>query len=118
MSLSNFRNKAYCTLVFSLIFFFALQIRVIAQSAHNIEVKKKYTYQLKRFGFRKWGYDILINERVLIHQDRIPGITGLNAFNRKSKAKKTALLVIEKLEMGQLPPSISIEELKKLKVLP
>lgn len=91
---------------------------MIAQIANHKGDKIECSYQLKKIGFKKWGYTILMNDRVLIYQDRIPGVTGIKPFSSKNKAKKTALLAIRKINNGQFPPSISIEELEKLKVLP
>lgn len=64
-----------------------------------------------------WGYDIYSNAKIFIHQTSKPGLTGNEGFATKSKAKKVAELVVSKLQKGETPPSITPEELKKLKVL-
>lgn len=64
-----------------------------------------------------WGYDIYRNNKVIIHQPCIPGIAGNQGFKKKSDAKKVAKLVIEKLNQGMMPPTITILELQNLKVL-
>lgn len=50
-----------------------------------------------------WGYDILENDRLVIHQENIPVISLLKGFDSKEQAQKTALLVIEKLQHNKLP---------------
>jgi len=56
-------------------------------------------------------------KKKIIHQGSIPGMPGNEGFKSKSSAKKVALLVIEKLKKGEMPPSVTPEELKNLKVL-
>lgn len=50
-----------------------------------------------------WGYDILVNDSLQIHQDFIPAIAAKNAFPEKQQAKKAAELVILKLKSGKHP---------------
>jgi hypothetical protein len=64
-----------------------------------------------------WCYDIYKNNKMLIHQANIPGLPGNEGFKKKSDAGKVARLVIEKLEKGEMPPSVTVDEMKKLKVL-
>ena len=64
-----------------------------------------------------WGYNILKNKKLFIHQTSIPGIIGNEAFKTKSDAQKVARLVIEKLKKGEMPPSVSEDELKKLNII-
>lgn len=56
-----------------------------------------------------WGYDILINDSLLIHQETIPAITTKRGFEKAAQAEKAALLVISRLRSGQ-PPGISSAE--------
>jgi hypothetical protein len=53
-----------------------------------------------------WGYRISEKGKQIIDQQSIPGIPGNQG--------KVAELVIEKLEKGTFPPTISEEELQKL----
>lgn len=64
-----------------------------------------------------WGYDISIGDKLMIHQLNIPGIPGNEGFKTKKAAQKVADLVIRKMKKGEMPPSITVEELKKLKVI-
>jgi hypothetical protein len=77
----------------------------------------KYTYKIIPSICSTWGYDIYKGEKKLIHQANIPGIPGNEGFKKKSDAEKVARLVIKKLEKGEMPPSVTIDEMKKLKVL-
>jgi Domain of unknown function (DUF4907) len=62
-----------------------------------------------------WGYEIANSHRVIIRQEFIQSIPGQMPFASKRDAKKTADLVIRKLEEGKLP-TISKRELELLKV--
>jgi|688.fasta_scaffold1663931_1 hypothetical protein len=61
-----------------------------------------------------WGYRISEKGKQIIDQQSIPGIPGNQGFRTSEEAKKVAELVIEKLEKGSFPPTISEEELQKL----
>ena len=76
-----------------------------------------YTYKIVPVKNNTWCYDIYKNSKMLIHQTSIPGVPGNEGFKTKSDAKKVARLVVEKLKKGEMPPSVTIDEMKKLKVL-
>jgi len=65
----------------------------------------------------KYGYDIYNDNHKLIHQPSIPGLPGNDGFKTKADALKVAQLVCDKLKKGEMPPSVSIKELKQLKVI-
>ena len=50
-----------------------------------------------------WGYDVLVNDTVIIHQESIPALQNKHGFDQKEQAEKTAQLVIQKLKSGNLP---------------
>ncbi len=64
-----------------------------------------------------WGYDIYRGGKKVIHQQSIPGMPGNDGFRNKLQAKKAARLVIKKIENGEMPPTVTPEELKELKVI-
>jgi Domain of unknown function (DUF4907) len=64
-------------------------------------------------GLNGWGYDILVNDTVFIHQESVPVAAGKNGFPRKEQAEQTAQLIINKMKRGQLP-SITTFELDQL----
>lgn len=65
-----------------------------------------------------YGYDVYANSKLLIHQPNIPTMPGNKGFATKQDASIVAKLVIEKLEQNIMPPTITKEELRKLKVIP
>ena len=64
-----------------------------------------------------WGYDIYKGGKKIIHQQNIPGMPGNDGFRKKLQAKRTARLVIKKIEYGEMPPTVTPEELKGLKAI-
>ena len=64
-----------------------------------------------------WGYDIYKGEKIFIHQASVPGLPGNEGFKTKTDAEKVAMLVLEKLKKGEMLPSVSKDELRRLKVL-
>lgn len=64
-----------------------------------------------------WGYDIYINNELLIHQPTIPAIAGNRSFKSEEEALKTGNLVLYKIKENISPPSISSMELDSLGVI-
>jgi hypothetical protein len=70
---------------------------------------------LKTFKIKKgWGFDILIKDKIFIHQPNIPAINGDIPFKTKKDAKKVAELMIFKICNDIIPPAITIEEINNL----
>ena len=76
-----------------------------------------YKYVIIPASGKTWGYDIYKGKQLLIHQPCIPGLPGNEGFKTKGDAEKIARLVIEKIKMGKMPPTVTVEEMKKLNVL-
>jgi Domain of unknown function (DUF4907) len=75
------------------------------------------TYQIITGINHTYGYDIYKNNQKMIHQPSIPCINGNKGFAKKGDAKKIALLVIEKIRKGEMPPTLTIQEMKNLGVV-
>jgi hypothetical protein len=65
---------------------------------------------------RGWGYDVLINETILIHQPFIPELSGYVGYNSEQQAADSARIVIEKIKSGEIP-LLSRQQLQRLGVL-
>jgi len=64
-----------------------------------------------------WGYDVFINDKLIIHQTTIPSLPGNEGFKTKKAAENTAKLVVFKINKGVMPPTITIQELKSIKAI-
>ncbi len=78
---------------------------------------KNFTYKICMLENKTYCYDIYLNERMIIHQPSIPGVAGNNGFIKKSDAKKVAQLVIRKIKNGETPPTVTLQEMKKLNII-
>jgi hypothetical protein len=84
----------------------------------SVNLKKVATMQFQYFVTRAdsstFGYSIFANGNLYIQQNTIPAIPGNKGFADTASAGKIARLAIKKIKQGELPPTISINELKKV----
>ena len=78
----------------------------------------KLTYKIIDAPNRTYGYEIYADGRLMIRQASAPALPGNEGFKTKKGAEAVAGLVIEKIKKGQMPPTVEIEEMKKLKAIP
>lgn len=89
----------------------------IPSRSPNQFVNSKFTYKIIDAPNKTFGYDIYADVRKIIHQASVPALPGNEGFKTKVNASKVAQLVIDKIKKGEMPPTISIEEMKKLRVI-
>ena len=77
----------------------------------------KLTYKIIDAPKHTHGYDVFADDRLMIHQTSVPALPGNEGFKTKEDATKVALLVIEKIKKGEMPPTVSIDEMKQLNVI-
>jgi hypothetical protein len=77
----------------------------------------KLTYKIIPAPNNTWCYDIFKDGSMCIHQNSIPGVAGINGFTTKEKAEKVAQLVVKKIQNGEMPPTVSQEEMKAVGAL-
>jgi len=115
-----------CCLVFLYLFIALNFVSIIAQpvpiqqatpAIKPVAKNSKITYKIIDAKNNTFGYDIYTDNKLTFHQPTIPGIEGNSGFKTKMDAEKVAKLVITKIKKNEMPPSISIPELKKLKVI-
>ena len=119
--------KKFILLFYSLIIVFAAHAQN-AETPKNENVGASFpsgerfkganlTYNIIPAANNTWCYDILMEGRMFIHQPSAPGLPGNEGFKTREAAAKVAELVISKMKKGEMPPSITIEEMKKLNAL-
>lgn len=92
-------------------------------TTYNPYSKSVITHQIFRVdsvdnsGVRGWGYNIMVDGKIYIHQPTVPAIMGNNGFSSEQKAAKAAEFVIYKIRNNVIPPSVTPEELDSLEVL-
>ena len=77
----------------------------------------KLTYNIIPAANNTFCYDVLADGKILIHQPSKPGLPGNEGFKTKADAEKVAKLIITKIKKGEMPPSVTTDELKKINVL-
>lgn len=82
--------------------------------APNAPKVTDYSFSLLNQTDGTFGYEVFKSGKLVITQPNIPGRTGNSGFANKEQAAAAANLVIEKLEQGINPPTISEKELKKI----
>ena len=65
----------------------------------------------------QFGYYIMIDGKMYIEQKNIPAVQGNNGFATKEDAEKIAKLAIVKIRQGEMPPTISVDELMEQGVI-
>ena len=90
------------------------RIRLLEEK--KLLVAKMATAQLTYFIIhvpdKEFGYTIFIDGQMYIEQKTIPALPGNHGFASKEDAEKIARLAIEKIKQGEMPPTISVEDLK------
>jgi hypothetical protein len=64
-----------------------------------------------------WGYDILANGKVFIHQPTIPAIPGQHSFRTKEDALAVGQKVVDRITQGQMP-MVTAKEVQDMGVAP
>lgn len=79
-------------------------------------VNSNLTYKIIDASNNTFGYDVFVDGKLMIHQLSIPAMPGIEGFKTKEDAVKVAELVIHKIGRGEMPPTVSTEELKSIGV--
>jgi Domain of unknown function (DUF4907) len=92
-------------------------------TTYNPYSKSEITLEIYRVdsidnhGIRGWGYNVLVDGKIYIHQPTVPAVMGNNGFSSEEKARRAGAFVINKIQNNIIPPSVTPEELDSLEVL-
>lgn len=64
-----------------------------------------------------WGYEIIIDNKIYIHQSYMPAINGTRSFASREDADKVAKYVAARMQKELKLPSLTYAELDSLNVL-
>lgn len=119
------KKRQFARLITAVFFFYCLNL--LAQSGAqqgqpSFPDSKKMaatslTYKVIETAGKTYGYDIFSNTKLMIHQPSVPGLPGNSGFKTKAGAESVARLVVKKIKNGEMPPTVTIEEMKKLKAI-
>jgi uncharacterized protein DUF4907 len=60
-----------------------------------------------------WGYDILVDKKLIIHQECVPVLAEKKGFPTEESAKAVAKVVVQKLKNNE-QPTITYDELTQV----
>jgi hypothetical protein len=60
-----------------------------------------------------WGYDVLVKNKLYIHQPYMPAVEGQVPFSSRESARKIGRLVIKKIRNHEIP-AVTAEEIKAI----
>lgn len=78
---------------------------------------KEWTSEVVLISEDNWGYQLFQKGTMVINQTSIPSVQGIDGFDTKEKAERTAKYILNKLNNGIFPPTVDKEELDSLGVL-
>jgi hypothetical protein len=64
-----------------------------------------------------WGYELYVSGKLFIQQATIPGISGNTGFKTREQAERVARLITDKIRSGQMPPTVTPDDLKRLEII-
>ena len=88
--------------------------KVVNSKKISLSHNKNFTYKVIDVPNYTFGYNIYADNQLMIHQASIPGLPGNEGFKTKEKAARVAKLVIAKIKKGEMPPTVTEEEMKKI----
>ncbi len=104
------KNWIYGLFVFAVIFFIIKQFPKKTKRPGEIEL----SVQTFETGMG-WGYNVLKNDSVYIHQEFIPAIEGRKGFRTEEEAKIIGNLALLKMKTQKLP-MITLAEIDSCKI--
>ena len=102
-------NKFY----FQIIFLLICVIHCHAQEVKNNK-NSKITSTIIVAADSTFGYDIFMEGKLMVHQPSRPGMPGNSGFYKRESAQRVAELVMEKIRKGEMPPTVTAEELQRI----
>ncbi len=88
---------------------------ILAYKIRQQPVKETARYSAEVFSvWNGWGYDILVGDSVIIHQESIPSIGKQIPFPEKEQAEQAASLVLKKMSTNNGLPTLTRPEIEKI----
>lgn len=112
----NSRTTGIFSLLFIVSFGFQTCHGPVSRDHSRSDAEKKVILSVKAFksdSSQTWGYEILIDKKVYIHQENIPALEGNHPFTSKSDALKVGRAVMLKIKTKK-SPTLTSEEVQTL----
>jgi hypothetical protein len=95
---------------------FAFSVLLFVYTRYNRKPNRSDWVQLTYTTYHTplgWGYDVLVNDSLFIHQQQMPAVEGTRGFSSQKEAEKVAELVIARMKRKELP-TILLRDLDSL----
>lgn len=95
---------------------FAFSVLLFVYTRYNRKPNRSDWVQLTYTTYHTplgWGYDVLVNDSLYIHQQQMPAVEGNRGFSSQKEAEKVAELVIARMKRKELP-TILLRDLDSL----
>ena len=107
--------------IFILLFFFTLscsdeEVKTTANHKKEKQVGPNFSYKIIFTEEKGWGYQVFKGATILINQEHIPAVQGLQYFSSKENAETTAAYILQEVEKGNFPPTVDERILDSLGV--
>jgi hypothetical protein len=89
----------------------------LLKEQENPYAKAELTTRIIPSANNSFGYDILLDRKLLVHQPNIPGLPGNEGFTTQERAQTVADIVVRKIRNNEMPPMVSMEDLNTMGVL-
>lgn len=83
----------------------------------SVLAPSNWSYKVTSISENNWGYQLFDGSKMVINQTSIPSVQGIDGFDTREKAERTAKFIVQKLERGVFPPTVDKKELDSLGVL-
>lgn len=92
---------------------------VLKSKEENIKLAQKihFQYLIIKSTNDTYGYRVYADGQIFIDQPMIPGSKGLRGFQDIKSAEKAANLVIDKIKLGEMPPTLDIGDFNKIGII-
>jgi hypothetical protein len=92
-----------------------ISVTILVYKIRQQPVKEAARYSVGVFSvWNGWGYDILVDDSVIIHQESIPSIGEKIPFPEKEQAQQAAALVLKKLQQNDGLPTLTRLEIAEI----
>ena len=89
----------------------------LLKEQENPYAKAELTTRIIPSANNSFGYDILLDRKLLVHQPNILGLPGIEGFATQERAQTVADFVVRKIRNNEMPPMLSMEDLNAMGVL-
>ncbi|HTL09835.1 MAG TPA: DUF4907 domain-containing protein [Chitinophagaceae bacterium] len=110
------KNKKYFSILLPALLMLLAGVIILLHKQHQQAAAAWLPVDVHPFKTRGgWGYEVLVDKKVFIHQDCIPAIAAYKQFNSAADALQVGKLVVEKIKKGARP-ALTVTEISNVHI--